>query len=264
MMSQYDETELAAKAEELLKQGKPADACEYLSNAIAQQDSGPRLTFLRGLSHFLQGSDELALDDYNVAIEAEPSNVEYRIHRGELLAGRDDTTALADFQSVLSLMPSNVRASCGASLIFLSQGEPALSLKHALVAVAADSGMLSYFCAGRAYLALGDFSNALAAFDNAISLTDSPQHIANVWSSRGDTLVACGEYSKAIQSYCESLVLDSDPMTLFLRGRAHAKAGEIDLAIRDFSEVLATAADPTLLQRAAFRKREALERQATA
>lgn len=66
-----------------------------------------------------------------------------------------------------------------------------------------------YFNAGNAYVELGDFDNAIAAFMQALKTADGSKK-AQIYYNLGNTYYALQSYSDAINAYQQALLLNSE------------------------------------------------------
>jgi tetratricopeptide (TPR) repeat protein len=95
----------------------------------------------------------------------------------------------------------------------------------------------TYFLRGRAYQQKGEYDQAIADFDQAITLKPDD---AGTYSSRGDAYRKKGEYDRAIADYDQALALEPDYAEAYYgRGLTYSLNGEYDRAIKDFDQALA-------------------------
>ena len=158
----------------------------------------------------LQGFPELALEDFATAIALAPGDERPWIHRGELrLRQRDAVRAVADFERAAELVPGRS------------------DVLHLLA---------------RALLLSGDGERALATVDRALALyPDNP----GIRATRAEVLLARGDAEGALRESERALGIDGKHgRALAVRGRAHARAGEIGEARTDLTRALELLRDP--------------------
>ena len=100
-----------------------------------------------------------------------------------------------------------------------------------------DEGM---FLLGRAYLATGDAAGAVDLFTSAIALNDKPE---KYYYARAKAEMKVGKYAAAVADFNRDLELreGKGSATFFLaRGDAYLDNAELDLAMGDFGQVLAS------------------------
>ena len=118
-------TLLAGAAEDCNQGQDPKRKIRGCTEILSQGASNPRngadarkraalAHTLRGYAYSQLGRNDLAVADYSEAIELEPSNVQYRYRRGELLAiEREFERAEADFDKISELDPKSAMADQG-------------------------------------------------------------------------------------------------------------------------------------------------------
>jgi tetratricopeptide (TPR) repeat protein len=134
-------------------------------------------------------------------------------------------------------------------------------------AIELDPSADAYYYRGSVYRKKGDFDRALADFSEVIRLTPDPTQgilargdnlgfqlytgihapVAAI-SARGDTYLAKGDHERAKADYVRAIALLTEPLNRTKgerwegfhaqRARLHAKAGDYDSAIADFSECI--------------------------
>ena len=159
----------------------------------------------RALTYKSAGSFDLAMADYNKALEIKPDDTEAFSNRGNiyLMTGRYDL-ALADLNK-------------------------ALAVKRDLPVTLNSRGAV--------YFNLAKYDEALADFNRAIELQpDYPEAYLN----RGNALSVKKEYASAIRDYDEYLRFETrQPNPYYWRGLARANTGDAEGALSDFDACLA-------------------------
>jgi tetratricopeptide (TPR) repeat protein len=196
----------------ILASGDYLEALQHYQAAIDPMNPDALQLYRIGVASEGLGDSDSALRRYNEAIKIDPKLALAYYGRGILLATgeRACRRAVADFDKVLTLEPTNVSA-------FIRRGE--------------------------AYGQIGDFGHALADLNHALEL--DPANPA-AYVARGLTNVRHGNSLKALQDFDAALHLNPrDSDALRNRGALYAKLGQHDRAIRDFDTVVAiTPNDP--------------------
>jgi tetratricopeptide (TPR) repeat protein len=196
----------------ILASGDYLEALQHYQAAIDPMNPDALQLYRIGVASEGLGDSDSALRRYNEAIKIDPKLALAYYGRGILLATRERAyrRAIADFDKVLTLEPTNVSA-------FIRRGE--------------------------AYGQIGDFGHALADLNHALEL--DPANPA-AYVARGLTNVRHGNSLKALQDFDAALHLNPrDSDALRNRGALYAKLGQHDRAIGDFDTVVAiTPNDP--------------------
>lgn len=175
-------------------------AVEYYDLYLAAEPDDYKAIYNRGLSHRYLGHNEEALADYTRALELEPDFLFARINRGNVyvdlrlfesaltdydlaleqgqvplaMLGRGDALrglgrydeALAEYMSLLGLIPGNPEAGAGIALVYADMGryEAAIETADQVLASGAPTGKYlgwAYLARGRANLGLENYSQAI-------------------------------------------------------------------------------------------------------
>jgi tetratricopeptide (TPR) repeat protein len=159
--------------------------------------------FFRGLIHQKAGRMNLAIADYNRAIELAPTDPAPYTRRGQLrLSTRNFSAAETDFSEAIRLEPENPE---------------------------------NYILRGMARTALNSNDQAMADFSTAIALAPEPRHRY----LRGDLFKRLGKYAAAIDDL--NAVIEHDPSvtTAYLdRAFCHAKQRNVAAAREDLATYL--------------------------
>ena len=158
----------------------------------------------RGNSHARNGRYDRAIQDYNQALQHDPSYVPAYNNRGVAWAVKGQyNRAIRDYDQALRLDPSYVAA---------------------------------YNNRGKAYARKGDYDRAIRDYDRALGR--NPNYVA-AYCERGIAYAAKGNYDRAIQDYNRALRrAPSFAAAYYNRGLAYKRKGEYEWARRDFSKAL--------------------------
>ena len=203
--------------------GNYDQALAYLTSALAAIPEGGECStdpsetyFVRGNVHLYRSDYDLALVDYDKAIELDPEyataynnrGIAYR-HLGEY------EKALADYGKAIELDPEYAYA---------------------------------YNNRGNTYGDLGEHEKALADYSKAIEL--DPE-FARAYNNRGNTYEDLGEYEQAIADYSKAIELDPGGAAAYNnRGNAYRHLGEYEKAIADYGKAIEL--DPTVTVRTTY------------
>ncbi len=90
-----------------------------------------------------------------------------------------------------------------------------------------------------------DFTQALAAFDQAITLDST---YCTAWSNRGNALCGLGRFADALAAYDKAVALNPQyHQAWFNRGKLLAEIGAYGNAIESYNRAIALEADPRYL-----------------
>lgn len=202
------------------KEGEVETALELHEQAIAMRPEDPKLYAARADTYIKIGDVERARADIAHALTLDAKCAEARILRADLMAEEGELDgAIAEYDQ----------------LVHHKWGyQPA------------------YLGRARAYSAKGDYDRALADYEDARKLGEDA---ALTFAHRAETYYRMGDYDRAIAE-CDR-TLETQTMTpiawamaLLTRGKSYAAKGEDQLAANDFTVVLESPYNPTLLKQA--------------
>ncbi|MFQ5480533.1 MAG: tetratricopeptide repeat protein, partial [Thermodesulfobacteriota bacterium] len=127
---------------------------------------------IRGATYEDEGNLELALKDYNKAIEISPGNSRGYVNRGIIYGKRSlFQKAIKEFSQAASINPSNPRAYLNRGVAYLGTGDYVRALTDLKKAVDLDPvNKKAHFNLGIAYLKVGDKARASASMEKAARL----------------------------------------------------------------------------------------------
>ena len=174
----------------------------------------------RGAALFNLGRYDLALRDYDRAVEINPKDFDARINRGvvcEKLARHAE--AVAEFDLAVAIRPDNpiVYANRAISLVALDRIPEALRDYSRAIALKPDRAE-SYNGRGAAQACANQPAAAIADFDKAIAL--KPDY-AEAYCNRGAAHAYAGRLRQAVEDYSRAIALKPD-YTEALNNRAVA------------------------------------------
>jgi len=187
---------------------KPAILVVYCTKLIQSgQLAGAKLAWAyvnRGWAYRLQEKDDLAMADFDTALNLDPKDVDALYERGNVYLHRKDYgKAIADYDAAIQLRP-------GAAGLWDNRG--------------------------MAYHESGQYERAIKDYDEAIRLNPKDYRALN---NRGQARRNMGKYDLAIQDYDAALGLKPDYIiALINRAYAYLKSGQYEQALADYNSLV--------------------------
>lgn len=196
----------------------------------------------RGEANLALGNHGAARDDFNRAIEADPTNAALYNLRGQAYAGMGQhAAAIADYEQALQLDPTLVDAYNNRGLSHEAEGRWDTAYMDLTEALRLEPIAEYYVHRGRISRQLGDWQVAIDDFDEALRL-DPRFPDANF--ERGRTQAARGNYLEAIRDYTRAITDRTEfAEALYYRALSFANIGASDFAFIDYG--IATTIEPT-------------------
>ena len=204
---------------------------ETLDAAIRRHPADATARLYRGMLHFEQGNDGLAIADIDEALRLDPENAVAYYVRGTIhgYLKRYDRV-IHDMTESLRIEPGNAQAWFHRGLAYAELDELALAIVDLTEAIRLEPGNAdAYRGRGDCHRYRGEYGLAISDFNAAPGL--DPEH---AWSYRGRG--ACyrmmKDFDRAIADYDEAVRLEpEDFYARRFRGDAHLAMGEYDLAV---------------------------------
>ncbi|HNQ68867.1 MAG TPA: tetratricopeptide repeat protein [Bacteroidales bacterium] len=192
----------------------------------------------RGIAYDNLGNWELALQDYNKAIEINPDYAIAYSNRG-LIFGKlgDYDNAISDFSEALRVNPNYVLArwNRGVTYSILQKWEEAIEDYNVVIEI--DTSFVdAYYNMGVAYSNLGEWEMALNNFNSTIQL--NPEY-PNAFLNRGVSFDNLGVLEKALSDY--SIAIQKDPnnaVVYFYRAVVYDSLKQYEQSISDYSKAI--------------------------
>jgi tetratricopeptide (TPR) repeat protein len=158
----------------------------------------------RGIAYSAKNQFDLAIDDFNKAIELSPKYAHAFNSRGTTYIKQNlFELAIADFNTAIDLKPNYEFA---------------------------------YNNSGYAYFLKGDLDKAIADINRAIELN---HNYVQAYNNRGNIYSDTGRIDQAIADYNKAIELDPKFYSAYRnRGRAYTRLGKLDQAMTDFSKAI--------------------------
>jgi len=227
------------------KTGLHDRAIEEYSLAIAADPGDAAAYYRRGLDYGRKGHFDRETEDYSKATALAPD-----VERSARGTERWNDGEIEAFTRAIADNPGDAWAYYSRGIALRLKGRAAEAAEDFGKALALDAGHISaIYHLGAALRTLGRLGEALAAYDRALSLDP-----ALPWAAynRGLILSRQGRYAAAIEDFTRTLELDPNYATpaeqspnyawaYYDRGFAHLKQKQYKPAIADFTKVAAIA-----------------------
>ena len=225
---------LAYGTDELLDQ-----AHSLLDAALELDPQFARALSAKGGIYSNRQQRELALDYYEQAVAIDPDIVDLELYQINILV-RDKRYAEAEnlLNGLLERNPNDVRTLNTARFVYQTQGKYAQSQEYALRALELDPHFTTAHVVGINYSRMGDFLNAVAAFERDLVYDPNAPtaflEIGFAYAGLGDTRQAVNSMQVAEQIIFSSTGANANAYSGLIYG--YAIAGSETDALRLFSE----------------------------
>jgi tetratricopeptide (TPR) repeat protein len=191
--------------------------------------------FFRGTAYLFLGLDKDAEKDLSKAIELNPGCSECFNNRGNVRA--DLNLAMADFDRAIELNPRNVLARVSRGRCWRRKGRLDLAIVEYNKAIADDPKCFAALvCRGVARSQQGDLDAAIKDYDRALEL--APRS-AETFDDRGVAFMYKGDCTRAIADHTRAIKLSPRMAEAFInRGNAWSCTGNLQRAIQDYDTAI--------------------------
>jgi tetratricopeptide (TPR) repeat protein len=185
------------------------------------------------------GEGDLALADFNAALEVDPKNWRALHNRAVTTAQRGDfAESFDDLCRVIQSNPKFAKAYANRATLYVQAGDMPRALADFDAALAAEPELLAALVGrGRVCHLLGRLDDALTSLDTAVKV--APQD-ADIVCSRADLLADLGRYEDALLDYAQAIDLNKKFEHAYRNG-AWLLATCPDESIRDVEGAIAGA-----------------------
>ena len=194
--------------------------------------------FYRGLAYSAKGNYDLAIQDYNKALELDPNDVKAYNNRG-FVHGRQCNYDLAiqDYNKALELDPKSAVVYTNHGIAYSYKGDYDRAIQDYNKALELDpKDAVAYNNRGIAYSDKGNYDLAIQDYNKALELDPK---LAAAYTNRGLAYERKGNADLAIQDYTKALELDPKlAIAYYNRGVVYSMQGNSDLAIKDYTKAL--------------------------
>lgn len=193
---------------------------------------------LRGLNYADKKQYDLALADYNTAVDLDKKFVEVLINRGNLYAAIGQyNNALRDYGDAQRLKPEYADAYYNKGSLYLDIHQLDAAIADFTQAIHINPDNADYFNnRGVALRLKGEYEKSFADFNQALKLN---QNFAEAYFNRGIIYQVQRRYLPAIVNFSEALRINPAYVNArFRRGVSFASLGEYNQALEDYGHVL--------------------------
>ncbi len=200
----------------------------------------PRAAFYnnRGILYQRQNKWELALADYNKAIQINPNYVEAYYNRGILYSKQKRRDlALPDYNKVIEVNPDFAQAYKNRGLIYFEQKKLDIALSDYNKAIQVNSNYAdAYYNRGNLYQNQKKWDLALADYNKAIQI--NPNYV-DAYISRGNLYKEQKKWDLALADYNKGIEINPNlAYTYNNRGAVYQQQKKWDLALADYNKAI--------------------------
>ena len=199
-----------------------------------------RASFLntRGLIYSEQGNIELALEDYNKAIEINPNYVHVNFNRGLVYHNQGNIQlALEDYNKSIKIDSNYTDAYNNIGSIYYEQGKNKLALKNFNRVIKMNPRYAGvYNNRGLVYEKLGQKELALKDYNKAIEIDPN---LSESYLNRGSVYEKLEQKELALKDYNKAIEIDPNRAKFYInRGLFYKNLEQKELALEDFSKAI--------------------------
>ena len=208
------------------------------SNVISQYQTVPLAYNNRGHIYLNEGKNDLALLDFNKAIELQPTYANAYNNRGTLYMNENkNDEALKDFDKAVELNPGSeaFHLSRANALKNKNKFQEALMEYDKALGLKPDFAE-AYYSRGILFMNQGKHAEAVGEYSKAINL--NPEYI-EAYLNRGNSFRDNNQFDNALKDYEKVITLDPDfILAYFNRGTLFMNKSMNDLALKDFDKAI--------------------------
>ena len=184
------------------------DSIRLFTHAVSVTGGNNLAYTNRGIAYCDKGAYDLAIADFNKALEIKPKYAKAWYNRGNAYASGKSAfdLAIADYTTVLDINPQLVDAYHNRGNIYKNKGEYALAISDYTKAIEINPRFAeAYNNRGNTYRSRGKLDLAIADFNKALEI--NPE-IAETYNNRGNAYRDNGQFDLAISDYDKALELN--------------------------------------------------------
>jgi tetratricopeptide (TPR) repeat protein len=192
----------------------------------------------RGVAYGHQGDYNDAIEDFNQAIQINPTSALAYNNRGLAYNDKGDhDRAIDDFSQAVKLNPIGSLAYNNRGLVYKVKGDYDRAIEDFSQAIKLNPRNFdTYYNRGLTYNAKGDFDHAIEDFSQAIKI--NPMN-AQIYNNRGLVYKAKGDGNRAIEDYSQAIRINPHYTIAYInRGVAYCIKADYYIAIEDFTKAI--------------------------
>lgn len=193
---------------------------------------------MRGLAYASESQHDLALNNYNAALQVDRKFDAALINRGNLYAetGREED-ALKDYTEAIGLNARSADALYNRGLLHLKSKRLDNAIADFDAAIKINPDMADYYNnRGAAFHLNGEYARAMDDFNKALSIN---RLLSEAYFNKGMLYYMHKEYKAAVLYFTEAVILKPRYMNAHIyRGLSFVSLGMNEYAIRDFKRAL--------------------------
>ena len=224
--------------QELVSQGRWADAYQLLSQNAPEQESDPIVQFHLGVIAYNMGDHQTAETHLRKSVAIYPDNADVYYQLGlALLKGGRVQEAVAQFRVACERKPNFAvgHLHLGITLLALGQLNEALEQFINATRIMPTLGA-GHYQAGLASLMMGQFVEALEYFKRATNVDPT---LTEAFIGMGQTFTAMANFDDAVNAFSNAFSLEPDDQNLRKMWAASLmNAGRFDDAVRQYQEII--------------------------
>ncbi|BBM82159.1 protein kinase domain-containing protein [Candidatus Uabimicrobium amorphum] len=219
--------------------GNTAKGLEYYAKQIKNNPQDPRAYNNRGGIYYRLQKYELALADFNKAIQIKPSlATAYRNRANVYRDTQQHNLALKDYKKFIDLEPQDANGYIDRAALHHDMGQYQLALNdfNKSVTLAPDNAE-TYYNRGIFYSDIQKYPLAIRDYTQAIQC--NPQH-AQAYLNRGLLYTRTQKYDLALQDYAQVEKLEPESVEVYTnRGNIYSRTKQYDLALENYNKAIA-------------------------
>ncbi len=192
----------------------------------------------RGIDYYKKGELDLALQDFNKAIDLTPQSAHVYNNRGAAYAAKGEfDTAIEDYNTAIALNPEFDGAYNSRGIAYGKKGDVNAAIEDFNKAIDLKPDYATaYTNRGIAYGKKGELDLALQDFNKVIDL--KPE-LAEAYLNRGSVYREKREIYKAVQDYSKAIELKPKYATAYNNmGNVYNEIDSLDIAIKNYSKAI--------------------------
>ncbi|HST03407.1 MAG TPA: tetratricopeptide repeat protein [Chloroflexia bacterium] len=225
---------------------QPDLALKDFDAAIQLEPDKAEAYAFRGLAYYSQDDYDAAVIAYTEAIEHDNQYEEAYFARGLSYQAKEEyDQAISDYDQYIKLDPHKSWAFRQRAEAYVYKGDPAQAIPDYTEAIRLQPDYSdAYYGRGNAYLRLSDYDHAMQDYDKVIEL--DPKYLL-AYEGRGVVYYSIGEYTQAISEFTIALTIYPQVARIYeQRGRAYLRSDKVQQSMTDFNKAIGLDPDMAL------------------